>query len=282
MLSRQPSGANPSNPLYARKNFGGQIMDRVVPQKTMSWSMKAVTDLPGGPRPHKPEQPSISPAHHLSSGQRSRDSSCGLKNLEIRDVFSLAATDHSSRTLSAGVEERPRPVEERPRPPVDSNCFSIAMETGDVDEYTREEELASLAAQNQLGSRFRECNNSPHAENPSPLSPASVRAGNAKVLPTNARDVPENTVYHNNDYYMSINTSVHNTNSAQYPAGNASRNSAHRHYNIHPPPGGLLPNQNNYQVRGFTCIQVLYIMIVFNVLPSQGWDERGPLISQRR
>lgn len=245
MLSRQPSGANPSNPMYAKKNFGGspgQVMDRVVPQKTMSWSMKAVTDLPGGQRPHKPEQPSISPVHHLSSGQRSRDSSCGLKNLEIRDVFSLAATDHSSRTLSTGVEERPRPV--------DSNCFSIAMETGDVDEYTREEELASLAAQNQLGSRFRECNNSPQAENPCPLSPASVRPGNAKILPTNARDAPENTVYHNNDYYMSLNTSVHNTNSAQYPVGNASRNSAHRHYNIHPPQGGLLPNQNNYQISG--------------------------------
>lgn len=245
LLSRQPSGANPSNPLYAKKNFGGssgQIMDRVAPQKTMSWSMKAVTDLPGGQRPHKPEQPSVSPVQHLSSVQRNRDSSCGLKNLEIREVFSLAATDHTSRTLSAGVEERPRPVE--------TNCFSIAMETGDVDEYTREEELASMAAQNQLCSRFRECNNSPHAENPCALSPASVRAGNPKILPTNAREPPENAVYHNSDYYMPLNTSVHNTNSAQYPVGNTSRNSAHRHYNIHPPQGGLLPNQNNYQISG--------------------------------
>ncbi|XP_072285688.1 highly divergent homeobox isoform X2 [Pyxicephalus adspersus] len=243
LLSRQPSGTNPPNSMFAKKNFGGspgQMMDRMAPQRTRSWSMKAVSDLPSGPKPHKPEQPSVSPVHHLSSGQRNRDPSCGLKNLEIREVFSLAATDHSSRTLNSGMDERPRQVE--------TNCFSIAMETGDVDEYTREEELASMAAQNQLCSRFKETNSSPHAENPCALSPASVRAGN-KILPNNARDAPENTVYHNNDYYM-LNTSVHNTNSAQFPVGTTSRNSAHRHYNIRPLQGGLLPSQNNYQISG--------------------------------
>ncbi|XP_068105363.1 highly divergent homeobox isoform X2 [Hyperolius riggenbachi] len=246
MLSRSSSATNPPNSLYVKKNFGGSpapVMDRMAPQKATSWSIKSVTDLPGGHRPHKPDQPSISPVLHVSAGQRNRDSSCGLKNVEIREVFSLAASENSSWSLTSGAaDEKFRPVE--------SNCFSIAMETGDVDEYTREEELASLAAQNQLCSRFRDCNSSPHAENQCAISPVSVRTGNAKILPANARDAPENTAYHSSDYYMALNTSVHNTNNVQYPAGNTSRNSAHRHYNIHPPQGALLLNQNNYQISG--------------------------------
>lgn len=245
VLSRQQNVANTTNSMFAaKKNYvgSGQMIERIAPQKTMAWAVKTVAEAPGGQRLHKPEQPNLSPVPHLSAGQRPRDSACGLKNLEIREVFSLAPGEHSSRTLSAGLSERPRPPE--------SNCFSIAMETGDVnDEYAREEELASMGAQNQLCSRFRESNSSPR-ENRLALSPVPVRTGGAKILQPNARDPAENTVYHNSDYYMPLNTSVHNASSAQYPGHNAAqRNSMHRHYNVAAQPGGMLPNPNNYQVR---------------------------------
>ncbi|XP_063794469.1 highly divergent homeobox isoform X2 [Pseudophryne corroboree] len=246
-MPRQQNVANP-NTLYAKKNFAGspsQIIERIAPQKTMSWTLKNVAEHPAAQRLHKAEQPSVSPISHSSAGsQRNRDSSCGLKNLEIREVFSLAPTEHSSRTFGLGLEERPRPVE--------SNCFSIAMETGDVnDEYAREEELASMGAQNQMSSRFRECNSSPQAENRCTLSPVPVRTGSAKIHPANTRDAPqENPVYQNSDYYMPHNTSAHNAASTQYSGSNSSRNNAHRHYNVNPQPGGLLQNPNSYQISG--------------------------------
>ncbi|XP_069841758.1 highly divergent homeobox isoform X2 [Dendropsophus ebraccatus] len=245
VLSRQQNVVNTTNSMFvAKKSYvgSGQMVERIVPQKTMTWPVKNVAEGPGGQRISKPEQPSVSPVLHLSSGQRPRDSSCGLKNLEIREVFSLAPGEPSSRTLAAGLEERPRPPE--------STCFSIAMETGDVmDEYAREEELASMGAQNQLCSRFRESNSSPR-ENRSALSPIPVRTASAKILQPNPRDPAENTVYHNNDYYLPHNTSAHNTSSAQYPGHSAARSSMHRHYSIAAQPGGMLPNPNNYQISG--------------------------------
>ncbi|KAM4664323.1 highly divergent homeobox isoform 2-T2 [Discoglossus pictus] len=242
-LSRHPSVANTPNTLYLKKSYGGSpnpMVERIAPQKTMTWSVKNVADPTAGQRLHKPEQPS--PISHMSVGQRSRDSTCGVKNLEIREVFSLAATDNSSRTFGATMEEKRRSV--------DSNCFSIAMETGDVDdEYAREEELASMGAQNQACSRIRESNSSPRVENRSTLSPLPVRTGTCKTLPPHTRDLPENRMYHNRDYYMSLNTSVHNTPSTQYVSGNASRNNMHPHYTT-APQVRLSQNQNNYQISG--------------------------------
>ncbi|KAM4696537.1 highly divergent homeobox isoform 2-T2 [Rhinophrynus dorsalis] len=241
MLSRLPSVANPPNPLYPKRNFAGssvQMLERTAPQKTMTWSLKSMADPPSSQRLHKPEQQSASPIPQVSVGQRTRDSSCGIRNLEIREVFSLASTDHSSR----GMEERPRMVE--------SNCFSIAMETGDVDdEYAREEELASMGAQNQACARFRESNSSPRVENQCTLSPAPVRTGSCKTLPTNTRDLSEGLLYQNRDCYLPLNTSAHNTTSTQYSGGNTLRN------NMHPPyPASsqvrLPQNQNNYQISG--------------------------------
>ncbi|XP_077142578.1 highly divergent homeobox isoform X2 [Ranitomeya variabilis] len=244
MLPRPQNVANPSISMYsAKRNFGGssQMIERIAPQKTMTWSVKNVAEARGGQRLHKPEQPNVSPIPQLSTGQRPRDSACGLSNLEIREVFSLAPGEHSSRTLSAGLEERPRPPE--------SNCFSIAMETGDVnDEYAREEELASMGAQNQLCSRFRESNSSPPEK--SALSPVPVRTGGAKIHQPNTREPAENTMYHSSDYYMPPNTSAHNTSSTQYPGHNAARSSLHRHYSIAAQPGGMMPTPNNYQISG--------------------------------
>ncbi|XP_071979694.1 highly divergent homeobox isoform X1 [Engystomops pustulosus] len=245
VLPRQQNVTNTTNSLYvAKKTFVGsaQMIERIAPPKTMTWPVKNVADPPGGQRMHKPEQPSLSPVPHLSSGQRPRDSACGLKNLEIRDVFSLATGEHSSRTLCAGLEERSRPPE--------SNCFSIAMETGDVnDEYAREEELASMGAQNQLCSRFRESNSSPR-ENRAALSPLPVRTASAKILHPNPREPTENTMYHSNDFYLPLNTSAHNTSSTQYPGHSAPRSSLHRHYSMAPQPAGVAPNPNNYQISG--------------------------------
>ncbi|KAG8448392.1 hypothetical protein GDO86_015473 [Hymenochirus boettgeri] len=245
LLSRQPSVANPPNSLYPKKNFGGtsgQILERIAPPKTLSWPLKIVTEPPVGQKILKPEKPSVSPVSHASIGQRNRESSCGIKNLEIREVFSLAATDHTSRTLGAAVEERPRLVE--------SNCFSIAMETGDVDdEYAREEELASMGAQNQACSRYKESNSSPRMDNQSILSPAPVRTGSCKTMPPNTRDLSEGLLYQNRDYYLSHNTSTQNTTSTQYSGGGALRNNVHPHYTA-PSQLRLSQNQNNYQISG--------------------------------
>ncbi|XP_053329806.1 highly divergent homeobox [Spea bombifrons] len=244
MLSRQQSVAKPPNSLYLKKTFGGpsgQMLERAAPQKTTSWSLKGVVEPPGSQRIHKPEEPVGSPVSHVSVAQRSRDSTCGLKNLEIREVFSLASTDGSSRSLGVRADERPRMVE--------SNCFSIAMETGDAhDEYAREEELASMAAQHQACSRFIEVNSSPRLENRCTISPVPVRTGNCKTHPTNTRDLSEN-VYPNRDYYMSLNTSAHNTASTQYTSANATRNNLPPLYTA-PSQLRLPPNQNNYQVSG--------------------------------
>ncbi|XP_018085433.1 highly divergent homeobox isoform X2 [Xenopus laevis] len=245
-LSRQPSVANPPNSLYAKKNFSvstGQMLERIAPQKTTTWSIKSAPAPPGGQRLYRSERPSVSPIGNASAGQRNRESSCGIKNLEIREVFSLAATEHSSRTLGGAVEDRPRFVE--------SSCFSIAMETGDVDdEYAREEELASMAAQNQYQNRYRENNCSPNLENRCALSPMPVRTGTCKTMTPNTRDLSEGLMFQNKDYYLSHNTSTHNTTSPQYPGGgNASRNSMHPPYTASPPLR-LSQNQNNYQISG--------------------------------
>ncbi|XP_053555311.1 highly divergent homeobox isoform X2 [Bombina bombina] len=242
-LARHPNVANPQNSVYPKKGFGGSsnpMVERINPQKTMSWSVKTLAEPTNNQRLLKAEH--SSPVSHVPVGHRTRDSMCAVKNLEIREVFSLAATENSSRLLGSGMEEKRRLVE--------SNCFSIAMETGDVDdEYAREEELASMGAQNQACSRFRESNSSPRVENRCTLSPLSVRTGTCKTLPTNTRDFSENRMYHNRDYYLSPNTSVHNTPSTQYSSGNSSRNSLHPHYTTSPQIR-LSQNQNNYQISG--------------------------------
>ncbi|KAM8954324.1 highly divergent homeobox [Pelodytes ibericus] len=243
MLSRQPSVANPPNLLYAKKNFGGStgpMQERTVPQKIITWSLRTV-DAPGGQSLHKTVKPTAGPISHVSMVQQNRDTSCGLKDLEIREVFSLATADHSSRLLGSCLDERPRGVE--------SNCFSIAMETGDVDEYAREEELASMGAQNQACSRFRETNGSPHAENKGRISPVPTRTGNCKAIPTNTRDLPEKVFYQSRDFYVPPNTSTQHTTSTPYTSDNTTRNSLNPHYTALSQPR-LSQNQNNYQVSG--------------------------------
>ncbi|MEE6496454.1 hypothetical protein FKM82_002370 [Ascaphus truei] len=245
VLLRQPSTANPPNSLYTKKSFGsssGPMLERTAPQKTIPWSRQNITESPGGQRFSKLEQPNASLISHVSPGQRNRDPSYGIKNLEIREVFSLAATDSSLRTFRGNMGEKPRSVE--------SNCFSIAMETGDVDdEYAREEELASMGAQIQACPRFTESTSSPRVENRCTLSPAPVRTGICKSQLANTRDLSGNTMYHNRDYYLPPNTSINNTTSTQYTSGNASRNSLPPHYTA-PSQLRLPHNQNNYQISG--------------------------------
>ncbi|KAM9323833.1 highly divergent homeobox [Gastrophryne carolinensis] len=226
LLPRQPGLVNPPNSLYIRKGF-----ERTAPQR--AWPIKA--DLPASQRPLRSEH---APAHHRSRDSASySSSSAALKNLEIKEVFSLATADPASRTAA---DERARPAE--------SFCFSIAMETGDIDEYTREEELAAMAAQNQT--RVTKCGGSPKMESPI----GGTWTGNAKPLQVAGgnRDGPlEQAPYYKNEYIMSPKGSAHNANAGQYSAGGAAQNSAHRHYTAYASQqGALLPNQNNYQISG--------------------------------
>lgn len=58
----------------------------------------------------------------------------------------------SGGSSSTGSSQEARPARRPPRPPDPPETFSIAMETGDADdEYSREEELASMGAQMQIG-----------------------------------------------------------------------------------------------------------------------------------
>ncbi|XP_078268179.1 highly divergent homeobox isoform X10 [Rhinoraja longicauda] len=100
----------------------------------------------------------------------------GVSSLQIRDVYSLAGNEHSPKNRSDYAF--------RNSCQMDSGCFSIAMETGDVDEYAREEELASMSSEmknarvSELNtSKEMECSNTPVVTPARHVSSGSLQAG---------------------------------------------------------------------------------------------------------
>ncbi|XP_068268080.1 highly divergent homeobox isoform X2 [Nyctibius grandis] len=249
ILSRQTSVLNSANSIYGhtKKSYGGssvQTAELVLPQKPMICHRPCKAEPVGCHRLQKPEHAAL--ASHVAPGQRAnaRDPSCSTQNLEIREVFSLAVTDQPPRTVGGGATQKHCSVE--------GSCLSIAMETGDVDdEYAREEELASMGAQIQSYSRYCESSSSVRVENQSAALSGPGRNVSCSSQMVNARDVPDNILYHNRDYHLPARTSLHATSSTLYNSANPSRSTFSPHFTSSSQLR-LSQNQNNYQLQDRT------------------------------
>ncbi|XP_042335335.1 highly divergent homeobox isoform X3 [Sceloporus undulatus] len=246
ILSRQTSVLNSANSIYnhTKKSYGGssvQTAELVLPQKPVLCHRPCRVEQMGCQRLQKPEHPIL--ASRMPSGQRAniRDPSCSTHNLEIREVFSLAVTDQPQRILG-GNRQKSLPNSG------ESNCLSIAMETGDVDdEYAREEELASMGAQIQNYSRLS--GTSLRVENPGAGLSGSGRSVSCSSHMVNARDLHDNILYHNRDYRLPPRTSLHTTSSTLYSSSYPSRSNLSSHFAASNQLR-LSQNQNNYQISG--------------------------------
>ncbi|XP_009286288.2 PREDICTED: highly divergent homeobox isoform X2 [Aptenodytes forsteri] len=247
ILSRQTSVLNSANSIYShtKKSYGGssvQTAELVLPQKPMICHRPCKAEPVGCQRLQKPEHAAL--ASHVPPGQRAntRDPSCSTQNLEIREVFSLAVTDQPQRIVGGSATQKHCSVE--------GSCLSIAMETGDVDdEYAREEELASMGAQIQSYSRYCESSSSVRVENQSAALSGPGRNVSCSSQMVNARDVPDNILYHNRDYHLPARTSLHTTSSTLYNSANPSRSTFSPHFTSSSQLR-LSQNQNNYQISG--------------------------------
>uniref|UniRef100_A0A8C8SPN7 Highly divergent homeobox n=1 Tax=Pelusios castaneus TaxID=367368 RepID=A0A8C8SPN7_9SAUR len=247
ILSRQTSVLNSANSIYShtKKNYCGssvQTAELVLPQKPLICHRPCKTEPVGCQRLHKPEHTALS--SHIPSGQRAnvRDPSCSTQNLEIREVFSLAVTDQPQRIMGGNTTQKSCSVE--------ASCLSIAMETGDADdEYAREEELASMGAQIQNYSRFCETSSSLRVENQSTALSGTGRNVSSNSQVVNARDLPDNVLYHNRDYRLPPRTSLHTSSSTLYSSANPSRSNFSHHFTSSNQLR-LSQNQNNYQISG--------------------------------
>ncbi|XP_025917052.1 highly divergent homeobox isoform X3 [Apteryx rowi] len=249
ILSRQTSVLNSANSIYShtKKSYGGssvQTAELVLPQKPVICHRPCKAEPVGCQRLQKPEHAAL--ASHVPLGQRAntRDPSCSTQNLEIREVFSLAVTDQPQRTVGGSTTQKHCSVE--------GSCLSIAMETGDVDdEYAREEELASMGAQIQSYSRYCESNSSVRVENQSAALSGPGRNVSCSSQMVNARDVPDNILYHNRDYHLPARTSLHTASSTLYNSANPSRSTFSPHFTSSSQLR-LSQNQNNYQLQDRT------------------------------
>ncbi|XP_071614387.1 highly divergent homeobox isoform X3 [Heliangelus exortis] len=245
ILSRQTSVLNSANSIYShtKKSYGGssvQTAELVLPQKPMLCHRPCKAEPLGCQRLQKPEHL----VSHAAPEQRAnaRDPPCSTQNLEIREVFSLAVTDQAQRLGWGSTAQRHCQGE--------GSCLSIAMETGDVDdEYAREEELASMGAQIQSYSRYCESSSSVRVENQSTALSGPGRNLSCSSQMVNARDVPDNILYHNRDYHLPARTSLHTTSSTLYNSANPSRSTFSPHFTSSSQLR-LSQNQNNYQISG--------------------------------
>ncbi|XP_030353214.1 highly divergent homeobox isoform X3 [Strigops habroptila] len=247
ILSRQTSVLNSANSIYShtKKSYGGssvQTAELVLPQKPMICHRPCKAEPMGCQRLQKPDHAALT--SHVPPGHRAnaRDPSCSTQNLEIREVFSLAVTDQPQRMVGGSTAQKHCSVE--------GTCLSIAMETGDVDdEYAREEELASMGAQIQSYSRYCESSSSVRVENQSAALSGPGRNVSCSSQMVNARDVPDNILYHNRDYHLPARTSLHTTSSTLYSSANPSRSTFSPHFTTSSQLR-LSQNQNNYQISG--------------------------------
>ncbi|XP_058845273.1 highly divergent homeobox-like isoform X2 [Acipenser ruthenus] len=151
-LPRKPAQLSPTNAVYChvKKSFpaaGTQSGESLDLPRTAAWDRQYAQQQWPFPSDQQPS----------NSVSRMRDS-CPAGNVRIKQVFTLAPggseqQQQQQQQLSRvfGQSLPPQQQHSRSRPVESSGCFSIAMETGDVDdEYAREEELASMGAQIQI------------------------------------------------------------------------------------------------------------------------------------
>lgn len=122
--------------------------------QTRPWSSSSQSHAQLQPRPHsnpQPQPPAPQKTRVSLPVQNSAPSS--EQTPRIQQVFTLSERSDGDRLRPSHVSARKGQEGHRPAPhPLDtSHNFSIAMETGDEeDEWQREEELASMAAQTHI------------------------------------------------------------------------------------------------------------------------------------
>ncbi|XP_043560344.1 highly divergent homeobox isoform X4 [Chiloscyllium plagiosum] len=158
-----------------------------------------------------------------------------VSSLQIRDVYSLAGSeqcpknrgDHSFRNLRQ----------------MESGCFSIAMETGDVDEYAREEELASMSSELKNHPRVSEANTPKEMECSNTSLAIQARNMSTGSSQVSARDISGSVFYHSGEFRTPGAKLTLYSNAA----------SSEDSFNLRLPSSSnqrLTPNQSNYQVSG--------------------------------
>ncbi|XP_014346753.1 highly divergent homeobox [Latimeria chalumnae] len=242
-LLRHPSVASSAGSMYshAKKSYNVSSVETAegTPSQKTGWTKQYAAEPAGAQRSLKTKPSNASPLSLVPCGPRAsyRDPVRSSQNLEICEVFSLA-NEQPQRILGGLPPAKP------PRQS-DSGCFSIAMETGDVDdEYAREEELASMGAELQSYARVSERVAAPPMEVQRTASPLSARNLN--------RDLPENPLYHNRDYPAQTSTSLQISASALFTSAISSRNNFWPQFTtLNQQNHQRQPqNQNNYQISG--------------------------------
>ncbi|XP_060688156.1 highly divergent homeobox isoform X5 [Hemiscyllium ocellatum] len=158
-----------------------------------------------------------------------------VSSLQIRDVYSLAGSEQCSKNRGDHSFRNLRQME--------SGCFSIAMETGDVDEYAREEELASMSSELKNHPRVSEANTPKEMEcsNTSlAIQAKNMSTGSSQV---SARDISGSVFYHSGEFRAPGAKLTLYSNAA----------SSEDSFNLRLPSSSnqrLTPNQSNYQVSG--------------------------------
>ncbi|XP_041050587.1 highly divergent homeobox isoform X3 [Carcharodon carcharias] len=194
-----------------------------------------IAELSQCPRKLSSEPPFSRSTSSCSSDSKVNRGDTAVSSLQIRDVYSLASSEQSPRNRGDHAFRNLRQME--------SGCFSIAMETGDVDEYAREEELASMSSELKNHPRVSEANTPKEMEcsNTSLVTPArNISTGSSQV---SARDVSGSVFYRSGEFRAPGTTMT--------LYGNAS--SSEDSFNLRPPSSSnqrLTPSQTNYQVSG--------------------------------
>uniref|UniRef100_A0A4W3H4U7 Highly divergent homeobox n=1 Tax=Callorhinchus milii TaxID=7868 RepID=A0A4W3H4U7_CALMI len=198
--SRQLNLHNSSSTMYSpsTKSYSTsyiQIGVESVASKPAGWPKQHLnTELARCPRKMSYEPLSSgSPLNCLSNARQNshcRDPS--VSSLQIREVYSLASSEHSPRNQGEHSFQSSRQTE--------SGCFSIAMETGDVDEYAREEELASMGSGMMNLSRVSEGGAAKEMESSSTSRASPVRNISITSQQVNPRDASASVLYRSRDF----------------------------------------------------------------------------------
>ncbi|KAK1163169.1 highly divergent homeobox-like [Acipenser oxyrinchus oxyrinchus] len=218
-LPRKPAQLSPTNAVYChvKKSFpaaGTQSVESLGLPRTAAWDRQYAQQQWPFPSDQQPS----------NSMSRMRDS-CPAGNVRIKQVFTLAPggseqqQQQQQQQLSRvfGQSLPPQQQHSRPRPVESSGCFSIAMETGDVDdEYAREEELASMGAQIQIcPSGVLDPSALRLRDSPGAMSAGRGGAGGTLGSQPGSSDLSPNSLYPGSRDYQTPSTSSH------YPPGSA-------------------------------------------------------------
>ncbi|XP_041111754.1 highly divergent homeobox-like isoform X2 [Polyodon spathula] len=208
-LPRKPVQLSPTNAVYChiKKSFpaaGTQPVEPLCLPRTAAWDRQYTQQQWSFPSDQQPS----------NSMSRVRDS-CPAGNVKIKQVFTLAPggseQQQQQQSRVFGQSLPPQQQHSRPRPVESSGCFSIAMETGDVDdEYAREEELANMGAQMQIcPSGVLEPSALRLKDSPGAMSAGRGGAGGTLGSQPGSSDLSPTSLYPGSRDYQTPSTSSH-------------------------------------------------------------------------